>query len=106
MAAATAPTATPAFHLKGPSTAPVSAGDVSVQIGAYATEAEASKQLATVLAKVGTLPPAARPVTVPVLAGGRQLFRARFAGLDAQSAAGLCIEMRRQQIDCHVARGN
>ncbi len=105
-ALASAGTAGPTFRLRGPETAPaatVAVGGVAIQIGAYATEAEAMRQLEAIRAKSGAALKQASPTTQSVQANGRQLYRARFVGLDAQAAATACIELRRNQIDCHVA---
>ena len=82
--------------------AAVTAG-VALQVGAYATEAEAQRQLAVVRERsAGTLASAGTS-TQSVQAGGRQLYRARFVGLDPAIATSTCTELRRAQIDCHVA---
>ncbi len=92
VAAAPARTGPPAVH-----------GLVALQVGAYGTEAEAKQQLASVREKsAGTLAGASAS-TQAVQAGGRQLYRARFVGLDPALAASTCTELRRAQIDCHVA---
>jgi D-alanyl-D-alanine carboxypeptidase len=36
---------------------------------------------------------------------GRQIFRARFAGFDADRAASTCTELRRKGVDCFVMAG-
>jgi len=46
----------------------------------------------------------AAPLTQPVQAAGKQLYRARFSGFDSQSAATACQELKRRQIDCMVAK--
>ena len=100
-APATATAVKPAPSAAGPA----SAGDsVAIQIGAYQTEAEAHRQLASVKERTRTLLAAASPTTQPVQSSGRQLYRARFIGLDATAAAAACTELRRNQIDCQVTR--
>ncbi|MFM9939140.1 MAG: serine hydrolase [Hyphomicrobiaceae bacterium] len=96
--------AQPNYRLKGPTPAAPS-GAIIIQIGAYSTEAEAQRQLQAAKAKAGAALATATPTTVPVTTGGRQLFRARFVGFDAATAATACNELRRQQIDCQVAAG-
>lgn len=87
------------------SAVPAAAGDsVAIQIGAYQTEAEAHRQLASVKERTRKLLAAASPTTQPVQSAGRQLYRARFIGLDATAAAAACTELRRNQIDCQVTR--
>lgn len=78
-------------------------GGVQIQIGAFAAADEARQKLDAArglsagLAGAGTATPA---VTV----NGRTLYRARFTGLDAQSAAAACSDLRRRQIDCLVTQ--
>lgn len=100
---ATAAASPPTF---APPPAAVANGGFMVQIGAFSTEGEAQRQLQTVQAKSGSLLSSARPMTQPVQAGNKQLYRARFAGLDSSRATNVCTELRRQQIDCLVLRGN
>ena len=100
-----------AIRSKGPSAAartvsPVASagtGGVALQVGAYASEAEAQRQLAVVREKSAGALAGAVPSTQPVQSGGRQLYRARFVGLDPATATSTCTELRRAQIDCHVA---
>lgn len=93
----------PAFRLQGPTA--TRGAEVMIQIGAFASAAEAQKRLAEAQARARDTLGLARPVMQPVTTGGRQLFRARFSGLDAASAAAACNELRRQQIDCQVTPG-
>lgn len=83
--------------------APAAIG-VHIQIGAFAAEQEAREKLDLArqrsprhLARAGLTTPA-------VIVNGRRLFRARFTGLSAETAASACSELRRQQIDCLVTR--
>lgn len=78
-------------------------GRAAVQVGAYASEAEAKRQLAATRSKAATLA-AAEARTEPVTSGAKQLWRARFVGLDEQTASTACNDLRRHQVDCHVAR--
>ncbi len=82
--------------------APTAQGGVALQVGAYVTEAEAQRQLASVREKSADTLNGAVPSTQAVQSGGRQLYRARFVGLDPAVAASTCTELRRSQIDCHV----
>lgn len=77
-------------------------GRFDIQIGAYASVEEAQRNLANVQAKASSKLAAYPSVTYPVQKGGRQVFRARFRGFDAQTAANTCSELRRQSIDCFV----
>jgi D-alanyl-D-alanine carboxypeptidase len=85
--------------------APVSAGGgVIVQVGAYASEPEAQRGIAAARSSSAMLGNAASRAE-PVTAGGRQLWRARFVGLDEKTAATACNDLRRRKIDCLVSRG-
>ena len=88
---------------------PVAANGVAssmteIQIGAYATAGEAERQLALVRSKAPELLGGAQAKTQPTNAGGKPLWRARFAGFDASQAGTVCTELRRRQIDCLVTR--
>lgn len=75
-----------------------------IQVGAFASAAEADRALVQALQKSGPLLAAATPLTRTIDKSGRQLHRARFAGFSAQSAATTCMELRQRQIDCFVMR--
>ena len=80
------------------------AGGYHVQIGAYSSLAEAEKALVATLEKVPTVLAEAAPRTIPAVSGSRQIYRARFVGLDASAARNACEELRRRKIDCFVAK--
>lgn len=82
----------------------VSRGDYAIQVGAFATASEAEARLRDVRHAMGNLLGAAIDLTEPVAQGARTLYRARFAGLDAGPAAETCTALRRQRVDCFVAR--
>jgi D-alanyl-D-alanine carboxypeptidase len=92
----------PTYRLHGPTAPPVAAGGYQIQVGAYGSAAEAEQRLATLRQTAGTVVGSSQGVTLPVQKGNRQLFRARFAGFTATSAAQACTELRRQAIDCYV----
>ena len=81
---------------------PPSSGRYEIQIGAYGSIDEAQRTLTSVQTRTGKLLAGYASVTHPVQKAGRQVFRARFSGFDAQRAAGTCTELRRQAIDCFV----
>ncbi len=83
-------------------TQPTSAGRFEIQIGAYASVDEAQRSLNAVQAKTGDLLARYPSVTHPVAKAGRQVFRARFRGFDANSAAATCQKLRAQSFDCFV----
>ena len=81
---------------------PASAGRFEIQIGAYASVDEAQRSLNTVQTRTGVLLANYPSVTHPVIKGGRQVFRARFRGFDANGAAAACQKLRGQSFDCFV----
>lgn len=85
-------------------TSPAASGGFQIQVGAYASAAEAEKALVVALERSASLLSKAAPVTIPVRSGSRQLYRARFAGFDSQAAQTTCQELRRRQIECFVAK--
>ncbi len=101
LAAAPAPPA-PAYRLNGPAAQAPKGGALMIQIGAFSSEAEAQRHLLDAKTKAAGALGGTRPFTQPVTSGGRQLYRARFQGFDAASAANACNELRRHQIDCLV----
>lgn len=80
------------------------AGGYHVQVGAYTSLAEAEKALVATLEQAPTVLAEAAPRTIPVVSGSRQLYRARFVGLDSSAARNACEELRRRKIDCFVAK--
>ena len=83
------------------------AGHYEVQIGAYGSIGEAQRALTAVQGRAGRLLAGIASVTHPGVKDGHQIFRARFAGFNADRAASTCTELRRQSVDCFVmAAGN
>ena len=78
------------------------AGRYEVQIGAFGSSAEAQRALTAVQGRVGQLLAGIASVTHPTTKDGHQIFRARFAGFNADRAASTCTELRRQSVDCFV----
>jgi D-alanyl-D-alanine carboxypeptidase len=82
-----------------------STGNYEVQIGAYGTIAEAQRALTSAQDRAPRLLTGATSVTHPVMKNGHQLFRARFAGFDADRATSTCTELRRKGLHCFVMAG-
>ena len=80
------------------------ASGAAIQVGAYLSEQEARERIADVRRTSGNLLADAQPVTMAVTKGSRQLYRARFAGLDSRTASTTCSQLKARGIDCHVAR--
>ena len=81
---------------------PAGSGRFEIQIGAYASVDEAQRSLTAAQARTGDLLSGHASVTQPVSKSGRQVFRARFRGFDANSAAATCQKLRAQSFDCFV----
>jgi D-alanyl-D-alanine carboxypeptidase len=77
-------------------------GRYEIQIGAFGTIDEAQKALTAAQSRAATALAGHASVTHPVQKAGRQVFRARFSGFDAQRAASTCTELHRTGIDCFV----
>jgi D-alanyl-D-alanine carboxypeptidase len=105
--AAFAPVAPPQ-RLSGPAApAPATAaGGMVVQIGAYASVADAERQLQAVRGKAGDIVGNSPALTQMASTGGRTVVRARFGGFDQPRASAACAELKRRQIDCLVTRAD
>jgi D-alanyl-D-alanine carboxypeptidase len=79
-------------------------GGFEVQVGAFASAAEAERALVFARDAADGLLDAHAARTIPVEKDSRQLYRARFSGFDAAKAASACLELRRRQIDCFVLK--
>jgi len=77
-------------------------GRFEIQIGAYASMNDAQRALGAVQARAGGVVASYASVTQPVDKGGRTIYRARFRGFDANSAATTCVALRKQSFDCFV----
>jgi D-alanyl-D-alanine carboxypeptidase len=95
-----------AFHLSGPvrNAVPAPGSGFDIQIGAYSSAAEAERQLAAARSKAGDLIGSATGIAQQATANGKPIWRARFGGFQSASAASVCSELRRRQIDCLVAK--
>ena len=80
------------------------AGGFQVQIGAFQSQAEAERQLATVRERAGGLLARGTPVALQVQQGQKVFYRARYLGFDAQTAIKACAELKRLKVECLVAK--
>lgn len=72
-----------------------------IQVGALETEGEAKQRLDAARSSAGSLLGKADPFTETVSkGGGKNLYRARFAGLDKDSAEAACRTLKRNEISC------
>ncbi len=75
-----------------------------IQIGAFDDENEAKQHLASVQNKVKRLLGSADPFTERIKRGDKDLYRARFAGLDKTQAQTACQHLKRSDIPCLLLR--
>jgi D-alanyl-D-alanine carboxypeptidase len=76
----------------------------AVQVGAYSSEAEARRQLQAAQTRAGAILEGRSPLTQRIENSGKQYYRARFSGFSSHDAASACSHLKRQQIDCLVAK--
>lgn len=80
-------------------------GAFQIQIGAFRSQSEAERHLASIRQRAGTLLSKRSGVTSVFKAGEKVVYRARYAGFEAQTtAAGVCTELKRLSIDCMVMK--
>jgi len=102
-----APAAPPVKRAAPPAILPKAAvsGAFHVQIGAFQSQGEAERRLASVRQQAGSLLAARAPFTTEVKLGEKVLYRARYGGFDAQaSAAVVCDALKRLSIECLVMK--
>jgi D-alanyl-D-alanine carboxypeptidase len=75
-----------------------------IQVGALETESEAKQRLDAARGSAGSLLGKADPFTEAVSKGGKSFYRARFAGLDKDSAEAACRTLKRNEISCIAIR--
>jgi D-alanyl-D-alanine carboxypeptidase len=106
--------AEPSFRLNGPATpsqptlqtvantqpTPSGGSNYDIQIGAYASPAEADRRMTSAATLVPTHLKNRRPNRQQVSVGDKTLYRARFSGFDQSAAAAACAELNRQSINC------
>jgi D-alanyl-D-alanine carboxypeptidase len=87
-------------HIAAPH-APASAQNAwLIQIGAFDREDEAMQHLSTARLKARYALAAGRPLTERVQKGDKVLYRARFTGLDKETAEVACQQLRRGDMGC------
>lgn len=94
-------------NLAGPPpapTTPLTTGPYQIQVGAYATESDAQRQIASVRSQTGAVLAPHPAIVVVSQSNGRPVFRARLTGFDVTTGGNVCNELRRRQIDCMVAK--
>ena len=97
VAAAAEPAPAPA---RAPAAKPQPRSGWMIQVGAYPAEQEAKKRLSAVQGKAAKMLTRAEAFTETVEKGGTTLYRARFAGLDKDSAEAACKYLKRNDVEC------
>ena len=75
-----------------------------IQVGALETESEARQRLDAARGSAHGLLGNADPFTEPVSKGGKNYYRARFAGLDKDRAEAACRTLKHSDISCIAIR--
>ena len=75
-----------------------------IQVGALESEGEARQRLDAARGSAGKLLGGADPFTESVAKGNKTLYRARFAGLNQDSAEAVCRTLKRSDISCITIR--
>ncbi len=83
---------------------PHSRGPWMIQVGAFPKETEAQERLREAQSLAKQLVARAEPFTERVTRGSQELFRARFAGFDQDSAEAACRYFKRNDIACMAIR--
>ncbi|MCZ8374606.1 MAG: D-alanyl-D-alanine carboxypeptidase [Beijerinckiaceae bacterium] len=103
-ARAPAPAPAPAVAVREPAkTAPARTGWV-IQLAAAESDAKARSILDQAIEKTGRALKAAEPFTEAVTKGGTTLYRARFAGFDAEEAQAACKTLKRSGFNCFAQK--
>jgi D-alanyl-D-alanine carboxypeptidase len=71
-----------------------------IQVGAYPAEQAAKERLSTVQSKASKILTGAEAFTETVDKGGTTLYRARFAGLDKDTAEAACKYLKKNDVEC------
>lgn len=99
---AAAPVAAPAPKVAAPA-APARSGWV-IQLAAADSDAKARSILDQAIEKTGRALKSAEPFTEAVTKGGTTLYRARFAGFDADAAQEACKALKRSGFNCFAQK--
>jgi D-alanyl-D-alanine carboxypeptidase len=75
-------------------------GEWTIQVGAFPDEDQAKERLKTAKSMARSLLGNADPFTERVVKGSRELYRARFVGLDRDGAEAACHYFKKNEIAC------
>lgn len=79
-------------------------GNYHIQVGAFPSAQQATHAAQRIRSQMPQVLNGYQVVTLPVNIRGKQLWRARFAGFVSSEATRTCNHMRRNNVDCFVAR--
>jgi D-alanyl-D-alanine carboxypeptidase len=71
-----------------------------IQVGAFPAEQAAKQRLSTVQSKATKILTGAEAFTETVDKGGTTYYRARFAGLDKETAEAACKHLKKNDVEC------
>jgi D-alanyl-D-alanine carboxypeptidase len=98
--AAKAEPSAPAASAPAPAAKPQHRSGWMIQVGAYPGEQAAKQRLTAVQSKAAKMLTRAEAFTETVEKGGTTYYRARFAGLDKDSAEAACKYLKRNDVEC------
>jgi D-alanyl-D-alanine carboxypeptidase len=75
-------------------------GEWMIQVGAFPEESQAKERLRAAQSMAQSMLARAEGFTEKVMKGSRELYRARFAGLDKDGAEAACHYFKRNDIAC------
>lgn len=97
---ATQPTAPEPENARGSAKPAILAGPYHVQVGAYASAADARRRLKMVAANADRVLDGVPHRAVAAEVNGREVFRARFGGFDKAQARRTCDKLKQRSVDC------
>ena len=71
-----------------------------IQVGAYPAEQAAKQRLSSVQSKAPKMLTGAEAFTETIEKGGTTYYRARFAGLDKDTAEAACKYLKKNDVEC------
>ena len=75
-----------------------------IQVAAAETPEKASELLTRAKSHLQGLPPQVKPFTEKVQKGNETLYRARFAGLEQQTAESACRALKKSGVACFATK--
>ena len=76
------------------------AGTFHVQVGAFTSQSDAQNRLGMVQQRASKILDGHLPFTATFMKGGREWYRARFAGFSKTDARSACAALKRMSLEC------